>query len=198
MSCIWIQQNLWPSADQVLLPTTGRLRPHQELERHAAPIPIGQQILTGGQSEQPFRKSLLKLLDRFRVRHARTRDRLRDGEQIARTMIDLRHEVPDIRLTMLLIVDVGGRAVPPHDGPLCIKERRGAAKMPRVSFADREQAMLHFIGDRGLPGAKPRFRRRPTIIGMDHAFPIRLADRPISLAERIGVFDAAIGARRPH
>ena len=41
-SRIGIQQDLWPSAHQVLFPTTGRLRPYQELERHTAPIPIGQ------------------------------------------------------------------------------------------------------------------------------------------------------------
>ncbi len=87
-----------PSAYEVLFPTPSRLRPHQQLERHAAPIPIGQQILTGGQSEQPFGVSFLKFLDRFRVRHATARDGLRDGEQIARTMIDLRHEVPDVAL----------------------------------------------------------------------------------------------------
>ncbi len=70
--------------------------------------------------------------------------------------------------------------------------------MPRVSFANRKQTVLHFIGNRSLLGAEPRFRRPPPIIGMDDPFPIRLADRSISLAERIGVFDAAIGTRRPH
>ena len=70
--------------------------------------------------------------------------------------------------------------------------------MPRVSFADRKQAVLHFVRDRGLPGAKPRFRRRPPIIGMNDSFPICVADRSVPLAERICVFDAAIGSRRPH
>src|ERR1700722_15493156 len=76
-------------------------------------------------------------------------------------MIDPRHEVPDVLLAMLLIVDVGGRAVPPHDFAFVIKERRGAAEMPGVSFANRKQAVLHFVGDRGLPGAKPGFRPAP-------------------------------------
>src|ERR1700733_4802423 len=110
-------------------------------------------------------------------------------------MIDLRHEVPDVRLAMLLIVDVGGRAVPPHDFACVIKERRGAAEMPRVSFANRKQAVLHFIGGCGLSGAKPSFRRLPPIIGMDDPFPIFLADRSVLLAERIGVLDAAVGSR---
>src|ERR1700721_465461 len=99
-------------------------------------------------------------------------------------MIDLRHEVPDVRLAMLLIVDVGGRAIPPHDFACFIKERRGAAEMPRVSFANRKQAVLHFIGGCGLSAAKPRLRRRPSIIGMDNPFPICVADCSVSLAER--------------
>src|SRR5271170_1371131 len=113
-------------------------------------------------------------------------------------MIDLSHEVPDVRLAMLLIVDVGGRAIPPHDFTLPIKQRRGAAEMPRVSFASRKQPMLHFIGHGSFPGAKPRFRRPAPIIVMDDPFPIRPANRSVPLAKRIGVFDAAIGSRRPN
>src|ERR1700734_320909 len=98
-------------------------------------------------------------------------------------MIDLRHEVPDVRFAMLLIVDVGGRAVPPHDLAFVIKKRRGAAEMPRVSFANRKQAVLHFIGGCGLPSAKPGFRRPAPIIGMNDPFPICVADRSVLLAE---------------
>src|SRR5580700_11969093 len=109
-------------------------------------------------------------------------------------MIDLRHEVQDVRLAMLLIVDVGGGAVPPYDLALRVKQRRSAAEVPRVSFANRKQAVLHFIRGCGLPGAEPRFGRRPPIIGMNDPFPMWVADRSVSLAQRIGVFDAAVGS----
>ena len=173
------------------------MRPHQRLERHAAPIPIRQQILTGRQSKQPVGISSLKLVDRCRGRDPAARNGLRDSEQIARAMIDLRQEVPDIFLALLLIVNVGGRAIPPDDRSLCVKQRRGAAQVPRISFPDRKQAVLHFIRNAGLARAKPRLRRRPPIVGMDDPFPIRPAYCSILFAAGAGVIDAAIGARRP-
>ena len=112
-------------------------------------------------------------------------------------MIDLRHEVPDVLLALLLIINVGGRAVPPDDRSLCVKQRRCAAQMPRVSFANRKQPVLHFIREASLTGAKPSFRRRPPIIGMNDPFPIRPADCSVSLAPRAHVLDASVGARRP-
>ena len=112
-------------------------------------------------------------------------------------MIELRHEVPDVLLALLLIIDVGGRAVPPYDRPVRVQQRRRAAQVPGVSFADDKQAMLHFIGQASFAGAKPRFRGRPPIIGMNDPFPIRPARCSIPLATRAHVLDAAIGACGP-
>src|SRR6185312_14447363 len=112
-------------------------------------------------------------------------------------MIDLGHEVPDIVLALLLVIDVGGRAVPPHDRALGVKQGRSAAQMPRISLVEGEQAVLHLISNAGFTSPEPGFRRGAPVIGMNDPFPIRSADRPISLAAGAGVLDAAIGTRRP-
>src|SRR6185437_16730239 len=60
------------------------------------------------------------------------------------------------------------------------------------------QAVLHLISNAGFTSPEPGFRRGAPVIGMNDPFPIRSADRPISLAAGAGVVDAAIGTRRPN
>src|SRR5579871_786178 len=113
-------------------------------------------------------------------------------------MIDLGQEVPDILLALFLIVDVGGCAIPPDDLSFCVKQGRRATEVPSISFSDRKQAVLHFIGETSLARPEPRRRGRPPIVGMDDSFPVGPSDCRILLAPRACIINAAVRARRPN
>ena len=98
------------------------LRAHEIVERGAVPAFLHQKVVRARQRLQPLAEPLQEALDVAGMLGGLARHRLDHGQKVLRAMRQFAHQEAQMRLALLALGDIDGRAGQPDDGALGIAQ----------------------------------------------------------------------------